>query len=761
MDGSKSHQLQERWSVWKFGVKVLFFIAIFCATANSHALGQYISLDAIEVIQTVQAMDLSSPSMNNSVPLVAGKKTLVRAYFTLKNMTGQVTVYSGRLRISSPSGQLINDSINMNPVIVISDPALTPKRLDLDKTLNFTVDHLTPGTYAFSVEPLMSSSGTQCRNCGNQSSSTTVTLAFHESPPLRINLVPVRYYKFDGQVQYYNRLPENSDYTHIASWLRRAYPVSENRLEVTDIRNDPQLIDVTPYESAWGSYGGIPCGITNEELGYSRDDIIEATTDLNIKTKLTHTHFHGLVADLDTNGTDAFKGGCTDEIPSGQSSLEHYFTHPGSSPTGQPPQSSLVGEADWDDDLHYGDWYAAHEIAHALGLPHAASNLPTPPPTTVCASNIPNPTPLLPYPPYPHGQLSGPAQVYVGFDAGDVALGVPARILDGTSWHDLMTYCIKQWISDVTYTRIWCRLHEGNGLPCPANPGSDLIPPATPLGLCISGNRILNETSLVRKDSVGIVGVPQWAGEGIHSELARSYYTAGHQTDYFPVHHISTPGPPFRQATSQQLLEGRGAQYLRISAAINLKAKHGFILSTRIIPSLSANVGNDDQQAQIRLLDSSNHAIRSFPVKAPTGAASLSFKGEMEAVMVEIPFPSQTHAVELVVAGKLVDRRVVTTQPPTLQNIRIRNPRSGPVPTGMVVFEWDSDDPDGGKRTYIVRISRDQGRSWTPIIMNLTRPELALPLKQLSNTSTVRLRITASDGFNTSTVTSDPLALSP
>ena len=115
----------------------------------------------------------------------------------------------------------------------------------------------------------------------------------------------------------------------------------------------------------------------------------------------------------------------------------------------------------------------------------------------------------------------------------------------------------------------------------------------------------------------------------------------------------------------------------------------------------------------------------------------------------------------IVVAGKLVDRRVVTTQPPTLQNIRIRKPGTGPVPTGMVVFEWDSDDPDGGERTYIVRLSRDQGQSWTPIIMNLTRPELALPLKQLSNTSTFRLRITASDGFNTTTITSDPLALSP
>ena len=308
-----------------------------------------------------------------------------------------------------------------------------------------------------------------------------------------------------------------------------------------------------------------------------------------------------------------------------------------------------------------------------------------------------------------------------------------------------------------------------------------MCPPSPPTNLGVSDNRILNETPLMQKETIGIAGAPQLATKDIHSELGRIYGSVSQQTDYLLAHHISTPGPPFKQVTSQQLVEGRGAQemrplillvdqdtcppgttqYLQISAGVDLKAKRGFILSTRIIPSPGANVGNSDPQAQIRLLDSSNREIKSYGVKAPTGAASLSSKGKMEWVRAEVPFPCQTRAVELVVAGKLVDRRVVTAQPPTLQNIRIRKPGTGTVPTGMVVFEWDSDDPDGGERTYIVRLSRDQGQSWTPIIMNLTRPKLALPRKQLDNTSTVRLRITASDGFNTTTITSDPLTLSP
>ena len=758
-------------------------LAFFCSTESSIAFAQYISLDAIEVTQAVQAMD-------HSVPLVSAKGTMVRAYFTLKQMNGSVTITSGKLRIqgfssaAAPTVMSVNavrPSINTSPVIVTNDPSLKPKRLDPTKTLNFLVG-LGPGTYTFWIEDLVVSGGVPCQSCGNGSSSTTIKLQFDESPTLRIHLIPVQYYNFSdagAPPVYSNRLPDNDDYPHIASWFKRAYPVSQNRLQVTDTRQTPLLIDITKYVPvAYQDYKKIPCGTTNGELEVYRLNIINDETNPDKKAQLGRTHFHGLLDDHDPNGADAYKNGCTSQVPSPQSPLENYFSHPGSSPTGKPPQSFLVGGATWDSDGHYGDWYAGHEIAHALNLPHADSNQPSPPPSTVCTRDIPYPTPLLPYPPYPNGQLYGTEEVYMGFDAGDTSLSISEQILQGSVWHDLMTYCINRWISDVTYRRIWCRLHEENGLTCP---GMQNPPPVAPTNLKVTDSRSPDQLRNNQMADPRFV-TSEWTVEEFHSQTGR--IRDGQPNRQISVQSIPSQPRPLmsyiKPVATQELLQGFSARdeykpilmnhnpststparFLKITAGIDLKAKRGVFFSTMIITSLSAEVGTPDPRAQIRLLDASDHEIQSFPVKAPTGAPSLSLEGETEWVTVEVPFPSQTRTVELVVNGKIVDRRVVTIEAPTIQNIRVRTPGTGPIPTGMVIFEWDSNDPDGGERTYIVRLSRDNGQSWTPIITNLTRPVLALPRKQLGKTTAVRLRITASDGFNTTTVTSGTLLLSP
>jgi hypothetical protein len=700
-------------------------MVLYCATQDLGALGQTISLDAIELNQTIQAMDLSNPSSNNSIPLLAIKETLVRAYFSLQQ-PGSVSIISGTLHIQ---GTLVGPTpvsmhatklpINTN-VVVTNDTNLPPKRVDLTKSLNFSIK-LAPGSYKFWISDLVTTPSVACLECGNSSSSTTVDRPFFESPFLRIKLMPVQYYNSNTLV-YYNQVPDTKDYAYVASWVRRAYPVSENKLDITT-DSLPLLIDAKDLLSAYGKYAAIPCNTMNPQLANRRNLMVAATMDATLQDKLRHTHFHGLVADHDPNGNDAFKRGCTDEMTSGQTSLEYYFQHPGGSPTGKAPQPNLIGQALWDPDSHYGDWYAGHELAHALGLPHADSSMPSWPMENgmdVCDRNIPNPTALVPY---DHGQLSNPDEVYAGNDAGDSNPVIPisAKILPGTEWHDLMTYCKFQWISDVTYRRIWCRLHEENGLsPCPTNPipansapgNSD--PPSAPTNLRISANRVSGTVALL-------------------------------------VDHHSAPVE---------------TQYLQVTAGVNLKERNGRIFSTMVIPSSTGKVGKEDSRARLLLLDSTGHELGSFPVIAPSGKSSLSQTGELEFVTVEAPFSPQTDSLELVVdGGGVVDRRFVKHPPPfgftiipNIGNIRIRRPGDGrPIPEGMVVFEWDSEDLT---QTYIVWVSQDQKRSWTPIIMNLAEPVLALPRQQLSNSSTVYLKITANDGFNdTTTVTSGPLAL--
>lgn len=105
----------------------------------------------------------------------------------------------------------------------------------------------------------------------------------------------------------------------------------------------------------------------------------------------------------------------------------------GSGPTGLPGTKWNPSGATWDSDGSYGDWYGGHEIGHGLGRKHV-----------LCRGDEDKPD--LSYP-HPNGRispsLSGDDAIY-GFD-------IATRQIYGPDWHDVMTYCDKQWISDYTY----------------------------------------------------------------------------------------------------------------------------------------------------------------------------------------------------------------------------------------------------------------------------------------------------------------------
>jgi hypothetical protein len=139
-----------------------------------------------------------------------------------------------------------------------------------------------------------------------------------------------------------------------------------------------------------------------------------------------HTRYYGVVYD-----GGGFMRGCAMGIPSSIAS----------GPAGAPS-----GSWAWDRDASYGDWYAGHELAHAYGRWGA----------NFCGSVEPS----VPYP-YPDGIIGGPitdTTRYYGFDIEARAVYTP------TGWHDVMTYCDYQWISDFTYKGIRDYLVSQGGL---------------------------------------------------------------------------------------------------------------------------------------------------------------------------------------------------------------------------------------------------------------------------------------------------------
>lgn len=365
------------------------------STSHCDVATTSLQLDAIEVTQAIQHLSLA-------VPLLAGKQTVVRLYLSCYAAPG-ITV-EGQIAVrQTPTDPLVMvhslNSVTLDPAQAGSIP---PKRDDLTRSLNF----LLPATQT-SEGPLViattSITNTATGLPAALGCETRPTLWFHPTPPLRIRVLGMRYTQGNPPVTY---IPSNLDFDLLNSWLRRAYPVAQvvsSRVLVTASTAPP-----------------FSCGDINAQIAAIRALDMASGED-------PRTHYYGMVSD-----GGFFMRGCAAGIPAGPAPATVA-----SGPTG-------AGTWGWDTDGSYGDWYGGHEIGHTFGRFHPG----------FCGETQDD---LANYP-YDNGQLGGSDVSFAGFDVGDPANGVPMAALPGTNWHDVMTYCSRQWLSAYTYLGVRRRL---------------------------------------------------------------------------------------------------------------------------------------------------------------------------------------------------------------------------------------------------------------------------------------------------------------
>ncbi len=352
--------------------------------------------DGVEVVQEVQ-------DLGHSVPLIAGKPTIVRMY--LSYPPAPVTV-RGEIEVARSAGgpwRAVSSLgvAQLDPARSGSGPAeLASRRADLRYSLNFQLPaELTePGALWVRMGTVLRDSGTALPTLAG---IVADQVSFRAAAPFRLRLVRVRYRTGSPPVAHE---PSATDVSHLASWLRRAYPIAELQLSTATVT----AIARAPFDAAR----------INAQLLALRAVDVSTGTD-------ARTHYYGMVSDH-----GFFMRGLASGIP--------QTPQPGtvaSGPTG-------AGRFGWDSDGSYGDWYGAHELGHTLGRFHAE----------FCGAGG-----GAPYP-FPGGQLSGADEKFVGLDVGDPALGIPMRIMGGTRSHDVMSYCDNQWLSSFTYAGIHARL---------------------------------------------------------------------------------------------------------------------------------------------------------------------------------------------------------------------------------------------------------------------------------------------------------------
>jgi hypothetical protein len=381
----------------------------------------------LEVTQGVQTAE-------NRVPLIAAaanshKRTFVRVYLGLSGAS-RISNVSGRLTASRPDGSLPGGPAtvaSLNSITVDSTTTRASARRSLDTSLNFELprEWLAAGQLHLQLDHLEiegAQSGLPCIDCNNpgvdplpgQPAQGPALVRFHTVPPLRVWLIGIPYMKgASTQV-----MPRQLDFDMLASWLRRAYPTADVQITQTNL-----AALASPPAS---------CHVVNAAL---------ANFVALLPAQPPQTRYYGLIPD---NSKQNFVGAC----------VEHIGGQFGSGSAG-----AVFPEDDpWDEDGSYADAYGAHEIAHMYGRMHPG----------FCPGQDRD-DPNYPYLNGSIGGFLGTSIVDVqGLDAGDASLGLPLALYDWREgWHDLMSYCRFQWMSDYTYRGILQNLCEEDQANCP------------------------------------------------------------------------------------------------------------------------------------------------------------------------------------------------------------------------------------------------------------------------------------------------------
>lgn len=509
-----------------------------------------VEVEGIEVTQVVQ-------DANHSVQLIAGKPSAVRVY--LGRTAGSVINLRGEISVRrTPGGPTQNvpslDTVRVNPA---QNGQLRRKREDLRLSLNFLLpDSLTSaGRIFLSVGQLTNATNGEavtCSNCAEQ----VQEVSFVESPPLRVRLIKLRYRTSNPSATH---LPSARDIALLISWLGRAYPVSH----VGASERTVEANFAPPFDEDDDT-----CDIANAQLAAIRNLDIDGGAD-------QRTHYYGLVAD-----SGGFMRGCANNIPGSADP-----TAVASGPTGP------SGYA-WDTDGSFGDWYGAHELAHTFGRLHPG----------FCNGNSGDD----PEYPFAGGQLSNDDGAFVGFDVGDRALGLPMKALPGTRWHDVMTYCVRQWMSSYTYEGIRGRLRAEDALgPTPAVEGFGLASEANP------------------------------------AEAAR-------ELEVF-------------MATGD---------FINVVGTVNLTRKIGKIRYVNLVTNVLAPATGGDGYVLLRTKSANDQLLGEFPVRVKLNTCSNRRKEQTGIVDVVIPSHPGARALELVIGGQVVDAYRAAAVPPDLSNLR-------------------------------------------------------------------------------------------
>lgn len=113
-------------------------------------------------------------------------------------------------------------------------------------------------------------------------------------------------------------------------------------------------------------------------------------------------------------------------------------------------------------------------------------------------------------------------------------------------------------------------------------------------------------------------------------------------------------------------------------------------------------------------------------------------------------------AVELRYDDAMLDRFEAGNTPPTTV---VNSPNGGTYSSGNLPIFFGGGDADGDDVSYVVEYSADNGTTWTPILFEQFNGSHFYPVSALAGSNEARIRVTATDGLNSTSAMSQPFVV--
>lgn len=382
----------------------------------------------LEVVQATQ-------DMQGSVPLIAGKPTIVRVYLAVEG-TASIANVTGALTATRPGAGGVSSTLNSANDATINSSPLQAKRLDANASLNFVLPDawIRAGTAHFQLSKLYiqgSQSTLPCIGCTNPDANAPYWLQFQLTKPLKVVLAPYAYTRS-------NTTPDILFAPMLTlQFVNNVFPLSG------DFPSDAagiKVVRILPMRSTDRNLA------TFDAAGDFQDELEDLASDV-----------------LDQYGSDVRLFGMTPCFPcagaagSGRVAYgDSWAMENGIIPLEKVPD--------------YGEHWA-HEFGHTFGRAHLSNDH-----NEVAGGDVDLGSP------YAHGGIGEPGVAISTMQWLGSPHLIPPYPPDGTHAHDFMSYGRSpRWVSPYTYKALFSKLRVTQAFA--------LAPPA-PVEKLVVGGRI-------------------------------------------------------------------------------------------------------------------------------------------------------------------------------------------------------------------------------------------------------------------------------